>query len=787
MTQASLKTFAGTLFIIASVFCTIPSIHAHDSIENATLLDAEFIAPKPATPTYSQADADHLNRLYATWNAELNSLLSNIQHLAQLTSSQKITPSEPQEARAWLSHMSMLINKTSKLPYAPLTPHKLIRFFTFNKILIRSLTLAYNNNLNVRPAVEQLDEALEELSAALQTPTRTNLPISAVNAYALETQQAAAALAYKINNDGLTWYNNAWRSAHSINKTLHITDIALTTAAAAVTATAILYFLPPQYETGENAKNSAFGNLQQKVQGHAAAKGLTLMFNPQEDPYKRYMAVMAGIGGIGTLQSMGVFNYIGQKWSDVDAFLKGTTNDSYQNLIQYVDDLTLEDPMFDSVRHLFVPFDRILQFLKDPDYYLNKQTKPAKCVLLTGTSGSGKTHSARALAGSINKLLSDLGRYDKAGFIEVDPFEAVHLEEILKRARAHAPCVVFIDELHIFAGGAQINNNAVWLNKLLTELDKIDTSNDPTQQIFIVAATNRPELLEEALLRHGRFGERVEFPVPDFEQRKSVFNALSTKSALDMTSIDLDYLARLTQGSSFSTISKIFESANMLAKNQAQGVTQEHLYQGINQVLRGLNPHVGLSEYEKEVVATHLAGIALAYITLDTTQELDAITLQMPRRKVIEKNEFMVKMENIDTHKQHKAHYGTFFTYNRHEHIIPVTADRFVASKLLLAGVIAQNVMLGGESSYGITDRALAYDTALSTCLGGLKVETLSEKTMNDFKDKAFNAITQCEAELTKLFTEKKRAIRAIADELKKKEFLTVQEIKALLSELSAQ
>jgi hypothetical protein len=513
MNTATSNLFARTLFIMAGVFCAIPSIQTHDTT-SATLLDADFTEAKSSAPTYSAEEAEQLNRLYATWNAELNSLLSNIQHLAQLVSSQKITPSEPHEALAWLSHMSMLINKTSKLPYAPLTPHKLIRFFTFNKTLIKALTLAYNNNLNTLPSVEQLDEALEELSLALQTPTRTSLAISAVNTYAVDTQRAAASLAYKINNDGLTWYNHAYRGLVSINKTLHITDVALTAAAAAVVTGAVLFMIPEQY--GKKPENDTFVQSIQRIEVESAlGQTVAEMCNHNKDSYYRYMAVMAGLGGINTLHNLGIFTKISQTWSDIDALLKGTTNDSYQNLIQYIDDLTLEDPMFDSVRHLFGPFDRILQFLKDPDYYLNNKTKPAKCVLLTGTSGSGKTHSARALAGSINKLLSELGRYDKAGFIEVDPFDAGQLEEILKRARAHAPCVVFIDEIHIFAGGAQINNNAVWLNKLLTELDKIDTSNDPTQQIFIVAATNRPELLEEALLRHGRFGERVEFPVPD--------------------------------------------------------------------------------------------------------------------------------------------------------------------------------------------------------------------------------------------------------------------------------
>jgi ATP-dependent Zn protease len=283
------------------------------------------------------------------------------------------------------------------------------------------------------------------------------------------------------------------------------------------------------------------------------------------------------------------------------------------------------------------------------------------------------------------------------------------------------------------------------------------------------------------LLRDGRFGTRIEFPVPDFKERKSVFTALCQKSAVDTTHIDLDRFAHLTQGSSFSTISKIFESADFIAKQYAQGITHEHLYQALNQVLRGLNSHINLSDTEKEIIAVHLAGIALAHTLLDTRVELDAITLQMPRRKIVEGLEFMSKMENQDENKQHKAEYGTFYTFNTYEHITPTSSDTLVSSKLLLAGVMAQHVMLGGESSYGMHDRELAYEGIVSILLKGIKLENLSKKKQGEIKDKAFDTLTQCEAELTQLFNTNKDKIRTIADELKKKEFLKIEDIKALL------
>lgn len=775
MTTRTFKTLSRTLFIFGCALTLVTAVSAAET--NATQLDATFTnPPAAATPSYSSEEAEHLNRLYATWKSELDALASNLQHLAQLINTQRINPTDRYEALAWLQQLSMLINKTSQLPYAPLTPHKLIRFFTFNKTLIRALTVAYNSNLDMRPALEQLEEALDELATALKSPTRTNLPISAVNAYALETQRTVEALTNKIGSSGLTWYNKTWRACASLNKNLHLSDLAVTAATTAAITSLILMALPD----GKLKDVPVVGPVKTTIDDYKAT--LTPYLDPNTSQYKSLALATSCVNATAFLYNLGLFTKLGQTASDIDAFLKGTTNDSYQPFIQYVDNFTLEDPMFDSVRHLFAPFNNILEFLKDPNYYILSGQNIPKCILLSGTPGSGKTHSARALAGSINKLFAELGNFEKAGFIPVDPWDLGQIEEIIKQAQANAPCVIFIDEFHLFGGGAQINNNAMWLSKLLTEIDKVDKANDPMRQIFIVAATNRPDLLANALLRDGRFGERIEFPVPDFEQRKSVFDALCKKSALDTTAIDLDRLSQLTQGAAFSTISKIFDCAGFIAKERAQGITFDHLYKAVNLVLRGLNPRVNLADQEKETIAVHLAGIALGHLLLDTPVMLDAITLQMPRRKIVEGLEIMARMENQDENKQHTSHYGTFYTFNTYEHVKPVTKDTFVSSKLLLAGIMAQDVMLGGESSYGMSDRELAYEGIVSILLKGLTLDKLSKKKQNEIKDKALEITELCEAELKKLFTTNKDLLRSVADELKKKEFLAVGDIKAIIN-----
>ena len=743
--------------------------------------------PKPTKPkrppaaaiTHTAEEAEQLNKLYATWKTELDMLSSGVQHIAQLIATNKIRPSDTDAAHFWLQSFNTLLNKAAKLPYAPLTPHKLIHFFTFNKTLIQAFNNAVKNNFTTYEDFEELEQTLNSLSITIQSTKKTSVPLATITEYAQETSQAVQILLNKINKSGLTWYNNAYRKLLSADRQWHLSGL---TKTALVGAALTSFYMMIASKSDQFANVPLLGAWQGKV--NAFTDTVAPYATPGRDEYFKIM-LATSIGNL-TLAAYnaGAFTKLGQWVADLDAFLKGSTNEASPRVVQFVENFSLDDPMFDCLRPLFGPFEDILAFLEDPDLYLGTGIKVPKCVLLMGSPGSGKTHSARAFAGSITQLFNRLGRFERAGFLEVEPWDLGQIEEVIKQAKANAPCVIFIDEIHLFGGGAQINSNAMFLSKLLTEIDKIDRANDPTQQIFVVAATNRPDLLAKALLRHGRFGldGRIEFPVPDFSQRLSVFKALCKRSAIDTSAIDLDKLARLTQGSSFSAISKIFDKAGFIAKQQATGITHEHLYEALNKTLRIFNPHMGLNDHEQDIVATHVAGLALAHLMLDAPVQLDAVTIQKAARKVNEQLEFVAKMENQDEDKQHTSHYGAFYTYTDNEHITQESTDSLVACKLLVAGNMAQKVMLGKKSTYGQEERQQALEVAEKICLDGLKADKLGKTNEDLFKQEALKTLVACEADVEKLLRENKDKISLIAHELKKKLFLTAQDIKQLLA-----
>jgi ATP-dependent Zn protease len=756
------------------------------------LFCSSFIAPTFAERREKQQsqlsaqEAEQLNQLYATWKSELDLLLSGLQTAAQLITTHKMRTLEPDHAMYWISGMVRLIGKTATLPYAPLTTHKLVKLFTFNKVLINALSNAFDNDLNIIPDIRQLEEAFTELEKALHAATRTSVPLSAAAHYAAETHSAAEKLAYRMSKSGLTWYNRMYRNLITFDKNYHISSLIQTAAVTSLLASAALMVLPkgPNGEPFFNA-DSFLGSIEKSLYKNIIERARN--YTDFQKPEYHQLALLTMIAnGIGNLHHIGFFSKIGQMWSNLDAHMKGSTPEINRHMIQYMEDLTLDDPMFDCVRHLFRPFNDILRFLEDPDLYTRSGMRVPKCVLLVGAPGSGKSHAAKALAGSINQLLAQQGLYHKkAGFIEVEAVDIGRMEEIIAQAKANAPCVIIIDEFHLFGGGAQINSNAFGLSKLLMELDKIENTNDPMQQIFVVAATNRPNLLATPLLRHGRFGAdaRIEFPTPDFDQRRSVFKALCKRSAVDTANIDFEYLAHLTQGVSFSSIAKVFEHAGFLAKQQAQGITFNHLYQSINDVLRNLNKRVALSDNEKEVIAIHLAGIALVHLLLDTPAILDSVTLYRKALKINEQLDFLAKMDNQDEDQLYTTmHHGSFYTFNKHEHIMQELSDPYISCKTILAGIIAQRVMIGKKSSYGKDDRQLAYETAGTLLLDGLKLDKLSEQEQNRIKDDALVIVRRCEAELTTFFENHRTELRIIADALKEKNFLTAQEIKTLLA-----
>lgn len=272
----------------------------------------------------------------------------------------------------------------------------------------------------------------------------------------------------------------------------------------------------------------------------------------------------------------------------------------------------------------------IVDILHNPKKYTTAGAKLPKGVLLVGPPGTGKTLIAKAVAGE-----ADVPFYSMAGSEFVEMFVglgAKRVRQLFKTASQNAPCIVFIDEIDAMAQSrssktGRNSENDQTLNQLLTEMDGFESS----KGVIVIAATNRPESLDKALLRPGRFDRQVVVERPDLDGRIEIFkvHAKNLKLADD---VDFKEIALMTTGATGAEIANIVnESAILTAKENALLTTQKHFLEAAETVLTGKEKKSRiLTEKEKSIVAHHEVGHALVTAILKNTEPVQKITI-IPR------------------------------------------------------------------------------------------------------------------------------------------------------------
>lgn len=297
--------------------------------------------------------------------------------------------------------------------------------------------------------------------------------------------------------------------------------------------------------------------------------------------------------------------------------------------------------------------EEIVAFLKNPGKYTELGGKIPKGALLVGPPGTGKTLLAKAVAGE-----ADVPFFSLSGSDFVEMFVGVgasRVRDLFRQAKEKAPCIVFIDEIDAVgrARGKNVNMNSNderenTLNQLLTEMDGFGSNSG----VIILAATNRADILDKALLRAGRFDRQIHVELPDLNERKEIFGVHLRPIKID-DSVDAELLARQTPGFSGADIANVCnEAALIAARNGKKFVQKDDFMNAIDRIVGGLEKRTKITTaQERKSIATHEAGHATLSWLLEHANPLVKVTI-VPRGKALGAAWYLPEERQITTREQ---------------------------------------------------------------------------------------------------------------------------------------
>ena len=295
----------------------------------------------------------------------------------------------------------------------------------------------------------------------------------------------------------------------------------------------------------------------------------------------------------------------------------------------------------------------IVEFLKNPEKYTELGGKIPKGALLVGPPGTGKTLLAKAVAGE-----ADVPFFSMSGSDFVEMFVGVgasRVRDLFRQAKEKAPCIIFIDEIDAVgrarSRGLQMGANderESTLNQLLTEMDGFGTNSG----VIILAATNRADILDKALLRAGRFDRQIHVDLPDVNERKEIFQVHLRPVKTD-DSLDIDFLARQTPGFSGADIANVCnEAALIAARNNKKTVGKDDFLAAVDRIIGGLEKKTKvMTTEEKRTIALHEAGHATISWLLQYANPLVKVTI-VPRGRALGAAWYLPEERQITTREQ---------------------------------------------------------------------------------------------------------------------------------------
>ena len=423
----------------------------------------------------------------------------------------------------------------------------------------------------------------------------------------------------------------------------------------------------------------------------------------------------------------------------------------------------------------------IVDYLHNPSKYTDAGASMPKGILLVGPPGTGKTMLAKAVAGESNvPFFSISGSEFVEMFVGIG---ASKVRDLFSQAKEKAPCIVFIDEIDAIgqkrSGGAMGGNDEreQTLNQLLTEMDGFESNNG----VIILAATNRPESLDPALTRPGRFDRRVPVELPDLAGREAILkvHARKIKPAED---VDFHTIARMASGASGAELANIINEAALRAvRNGRTIVTQADLEESIEVVIAGYQKkNAVLSDQEKKVVAYHEIGHALVAAMQTHSAPVQKITI-IPRTSGA--LGYTMQVETGDkylmTKQEIENKIATFTGGRAAEEVVFGEITTGASNDIEQATKLARAMI----TRYGMSDDfdMVALETVTNQYLGGDASLACSADTQKVIDDKVVALVKTQHEKAKKILTENRSKLDVLAQYLYEKETITGEEFMTIL------
>ncbi len=422
----------------------------------------------------------------------------------------------------------------------------------------------------------------------------------------------------------------------------------------------------------------------------------------------------------------------------------------------------------------------IVDFLHYPERYTKIGAKLPKGALLVGPPGTGKTLLARAVAGEAGVPFFSLSGSD---FVEMFVgVGASRVRDLFKQAAQNAPCIIFIDELDAIGksrdsrlGGNDEREQT--LNQLLAEMDGFD----PSKGIIILAATNRPEILDKALLRPGRFDRRIIVERPDLKGRIDVLKVHARNVNMDET-VDFHEIALATSGAVGSDLANIInEAALMAVRNHRNAVSQKDLFESVEVVIAGkAKKDRVLSPEERRIVSFHEVGHALAAALQKHSEPVQKITI-IPRTmgalgytlQVPEEEKYLMSKAEIETELV------TLLAGRAAEEIMFESVTTGASNDIERATNLARAMI----TQYGMSDKfgLIGLTTVEDQYLSGRQVLNCGEQTASEIDKEVMLVLKDAYEKAKQLLKDNKAALNRIADFLIERETITGKEFMNIL------